>query len=113
MTSPQERASLSGNDLWPIALAGLVCSAFVYAGFRSIRGTAWNTLGYGVISIICGVSISAYGVLLAGLLGFVLAGIFLVVGGALLVAGILAIRVRNEYTTWRRPRKKPLPPFSR
>jgi uncharacterized membrane protein len=106
----------------------LVGAAFILAGFRSISGTAKNTHAYGIGSIILGVPMVLGGILFGliavveyvqyvqggaghfgqhsfvGPFGFAVAGIFLPVGAGLLLAGVLAIKGRDQYQAWRRAR---------
>jgi hypothetical protein len=125
--SPQDLGAITKADLWQIALVGLVGVGFGYAGFRTVSGTAKDTLAYGIASIILGGHMALAGIY-GGLItvwhlvdslhqggdgfwrrehGFMglfvaLAGISLPIGVGLLFAGILAIRARSQYKAWRR-----------
>lgn len=85
-----------------VALFG---AAFLHVGVQSVRGTARDTLGNGIGSIVFGLfsGLSALGTLAAG--QFVQFGINLLAGGGLLAAGILALIGRSDYKVWRKASK--------
>ncbi|HSQ55139.1 MAG TPA: hypothetical protein VLM40_05285 [Gemmata sp.] len=81
-----------------LALFGLV---FMHVGLQSIRGTAKDTLGNGIGSIIFGLLNLASGVIQAQAEHEIQAGIGFLVGIGLLAAGVLALVGRGEYKEWR------------
>jgi hypothetical protein len=104
---------------------GLVCTllfgafvggVFVHVGVQSVNGTAKDTLGNGVGSMIFALLYGGWAVvaLLAALVVGGTLGIILVIGGgvniisgvALLIAGILALIGRADYKAWRRAQKR-------
>lgn len=82
------------------AFLGLFASAFIYVGVQSVAGTARDTLGNGIGSIVFGL------VAFAGVVGQIFFGQFVHAllsfqgGCGLLVAGVLALLGRQDYRTW-------------
>lgn len=90
--------------------AGLIGGAFVFVGIQSIRGTARDTLGNSIGSIVFGMlylGLSVLGLALgtragnAGA-GMILAFIMFIIAAGLMGAGILGLVGRKEYKEWRR-----------
>jgi hypothetical protein len=102
----------TGDRVFVALLAMLIGAVFIHAGLQSTRGTAKDTLGNGIGSIIFAGLIGGAGVLLllgslvvggtVGLIGAVLGGINLLNGVGLLAAGVLALLGRHAYKAWRR-----------
>ena len=96
---------LVGADSCAMVIYGLIAAAFLFVGVQSVRGTARDTLGNGVGSIILGV----LGLGVVGLnaaFGQFLQAAGVVVGAALLLtAGILALVGRSQYRLWKRARE--------
>ncbi len=89
------------GTLCGLAFVGLIGAAFLFVGVQSVRGTARDTLGNGVGSIILGL-LGLGGVALYASLGqFIPAGGAAVGGGLLLTAGVLALVGRSPYKLWR------------
>jgi hypothetical protein len=95
----------------PVLLGVLFGAVFILVGVQSTRGTAKDTLGNGIGSIIFGLINGGFGALLiaggiaagsAGLIAVILGGISLLGGIGLLVAGVLALAGRGEYKAWQR-----------
>jgi len=80
------------------ALIGLV---FIHVGIQSIRGTARDTLGNGIGSLLFGLINLAQGGRLGMAGDFVLAGFYFLFGVLLIGAGVLALAGRREYRQWR------------
>jgi hypothetical protein len=91
--------------------------AFLFVGAQTVKGTAKDTLGNGIGSLVFGVLIGSVGALLVvaalaltGALSLILliaGGINVFAGVGLLVAGILALAGREQYKAWRRgPRRR-------
>ncbi len=91
--------------LLAMVIYGLIAAAFLFVGVQSVRGTARDTLGNGVGSIILGV----LGLGVVGLnaaIGQYLQAAGVVVGAVLLLtAGILALVGRSPYKLWRRAQR--------
>jgi hypothetical protein len=98
-----------------VVIIVLFGAAFLFVGVQSIRGTASDTLGNGIGSIIFGVlNLSCGGSALVGLSGGMVRGgpaaivvgigaAINVLGGlALLTAGVLALIGRSQYLAWKR-----------
>jgi hypothetical protein len=89
-----------------VLFIALVGGVFVHVGVTSIRGTAKDTLGNGIGSILFGVLIGGLGVLGSLATGQILQAVInLATSAGLLVAGVLALVGRPEYQAWRRQRK--------
>jgi hypothetical protein len=97
---------------WIAILFGAV---FIHVGVQSIRGTARDTLGNGIGSIIFGLLNGGIGALLllgalatgraTALVPAIIGGINLVSSVGLLAAGVLAILGREDYKAWRQMQK--------
>lgn len=86
-------------------LAGLFGAAFIYVGVQSINGTAQDTLGNGIGSIIFGLLNAAGFAVQLGAGQILQAGIYGICAAGLITAGILALVGRDAYKTWRRAQK--------
>jgi len=99
----------------PVVIGVLVGAVFIHVGVQSTRGTAKDTLGNGIGSIIFGLLNGGFGALLlvgavaaggtAGLIVGILGGVNLLGGIGLLAAGVLALVGRDEYKAWRRAQR--------
>ncbi len=120
-------ATVSGGPADPCpgfccCFATLFGIAFIEGGFRSVKGTAEDTLGIAICSLLFGllqVGFVALFVLAALLAGsptpinqgpaspeFIASGISSAVGLGLIAAGVLALAGRQDYLAWRRWRKE-------
>lgn len=98
-----------------VLIGVLVGAVFIHVGVQSTRGTAKDTLGNGIGSIIFGLLNGGLGALLlvgavaaegtAGLIAGILGGVSILGGIGLLAAGVLALVVREEYRAWRRAQR--------
>jgi hypothetical protein len=97
-------------------LVGLFGAAFIFVGVQTVRGTAADTLGNGIGSIIFGLlnfscGLGSLPVAInpptagAGVAFGIQAGIGFLSGAGLLIAGILALVGRGGYKTWRKALK--------
>lgn len=85
-------------------LGGLL---FLYGGIRATRGTSPGMLGSGIGSLLLGVTWVAVGPAIASLRNGSDAVVLLVcvgLGGALILAGFLALMGRSNYQKWREAR---------
>ncbi|HVS39001.1 MAG TPA: hypothetical protein VMS17_25810 [Gemmataceae bacterium] len=110
------RAGGAGQDLGAAFAAGGFCGAvvialfgiaFLFVGIQSVRGTARDTLGNGIGSVIFSVLQFGWAALAvsmsAGQIGnIVQAGVAVVTGALLLTAGVLALVARGAYRDWKR-----------
>jgi len=91
-------------------LAGLF---FLYGGFRAMSGTSPGTLRSGVASILLGSLWVGAGVVMSTNLGLESNGMLLLIsggmGGALILAGFLAVMGRSNYQRWRDARAGGVP----
>jgi hypothetical protein len=84
---------------------GFVAGVFIHVGVQSISGTARDTLGNGIGSIIFGGLHEGGGILSVVSENTIQAGVDFLAGIGLLVAGVMALLCRSEYRTWRKARK--------
>jgi hypothetical protein len=94
-----------------LLLAVLFGAVFIHVGIQSVRGTAKDTLGNGIGSIVIGaLNMGIGGVLMAAglaapgtasLIAVVGGGISILGGCGLIGAGILALAGRSAYRSWR------------
>lgn len=85
---------------------GLIAGAFIFVGVQTVRGTATDTMGNSIGSLIFGglQLVIAIGL---GFVGEVLrAGILALLAGCLLGCGTLGIVGRKDYKAWRKARKR-------
>ncbi len=106
---PGQRAGLAGGVLCGGLFVGLVGGVFIHVGVTTLAGTAKDTLGNGIGSIIFAALVGGSGMLRLALLGanvveLVGALVNLLGGAALLVAGILALVGRDGYRAYRHAR---------
>jgi hypothetical protein len=111
-TPPELRGPIMSGAVCVGLIVALFGGVFIHVGVQSISGTAKDTLGNGIGSIIFGALIG--GLSLVALLGtaavrggnvgggVLQAAINLVVAAALLAAGVLALIGRDGYRAWRR-----------
>jgi len=99
-----------GGDMVAVLIVILFGAVFINVGVQSLRGTAADTLGNGIGSIIFGVLNAGYGAMIfvgaavGGLpmaLAVVIGGISILGGIGLLTAGVLALVGRQDYKAWR------------
>jgi hypothetical protein len=88
-------------------LAGVACvalfgAAFLFVGVKSVTGTAGDTLGNGIGSIVFGALNLGGAALFAGAGRFIQSGVSLIYAGCLIAAGVLALVGRADYKEWRR-----------
>ncbi len=88
-----------------LVFIGLIGAAFLFVGIQSVRGTARDTLGNGVGSILFAVMIGCYATVLFAGPNSVAAGIGALEAAILLAAGVLALAGGNQYKLWRRAKK--------
>ncbi len=86
-------------------LSALFGAVFIHVGVQSVRGTARDTLGNGIGSIIFGLLQLAVGVLKMIQADAIVGSIGLLSGVGLLVAGVLALVGRDKYKAWRRSQR--------
>ncbi len=94
---------LMGGLMCTMVVVGLIAVAFLFVGVQSVRGTARDTLGNGVGSIILALlqfgGAAYYGLQLNNVVQAAVAS----VGGVLLLtAGVLALVGRSTYRDWKR-----------
>jgi hypothetical protein len=100
-----EAGGVIGGALCGGLIGGLFGAAFIFVGVQSVRGTANDTLGNGVGSII-------FAFLDFGLAALNAAenplqsGIYGLCGFGLLAAGILALIGRSQYKAWRKAERR-------
>ncbi len=108
------RRGAVGGALCGAVLGGFFGAVFIHVGVGSIKGTAKDTLGNGVGSIIFGLMNFGAGVVqLAGPDGaddsgaarFIFIGLYFLAGVGLIAAGALALAGRAQYKAWRKARK--------
>jgi hypothetical protein len=110
-----EAAGRATGSMCGVAVILLFGGAFILVGVQSIRGTAKDTLGNGIGSIVfgflnlgCGLMLMLGGAMAGGGAGVVIligSAISLLAGVGLLAAGVLALIGRDAYKTWRRAQK--------
>jgi hypothetical protein len=114
--SGAEGAGRAAGGICTVLLLVVFGAVFVHVGIQSIRGTAKDTLGNGMGSIVFGLLNLGYGVMLLGV-GVAAGGMATVIGVlglavgfsagvGLLAAGVLALVGRQDYKAWRRAHKR-------
>jgi hypothetical protein len=107
----QEKASDAAAFGGPCAsiFIGLVALVFISAGRQSMRGTARDTLGNGLGSVIFGLLQLVGGLAAVAVELWLQAVVALVAGATLTSAGILALANRGTYKAWKRGEYRPAP----
>jgi hypothetical protein len=109
-------AAPAGAQMCGVLLIALFGGAFLMVGVQSVRGTARDTLGNGIGSIIfavivggAGALVLAGGAIVGGVVGataMFIAVINLLEAAALLIAGVMALVGREGYKTWQRAERQ-------
>jgi hypothetical protein len=128
-------AGMNGTNIGGVACGALFGIAFVFVGVQSVKGTAKDTLGNGIGSLVIGVLNAGVGALMligglalssgavaappqaAGQPAMQQLGLIAVIGGAvsifaglgLILAGVLALMGRTDYKVYRRAGRRPDP----
>lgn len=127
LAPPQERAPAMSGAVCGVLFAGLVGGVFIHVGIQTVGGTAKDTLGNGIGSLLIGVllGLCALGLMVAAELtgwrrpgvdlkahDLIIAVVNLLAACGLVVAGVLALAGREGYREYRRYRKAiaPSPP---
>jgi hypothetical protein len=85
-----------------LCCGSLIGGAFIFVGAQSVRGTANDTLGNGIGSIVLGILQLAYSAIAALVrVSFLDLAIGCILGIGLLVAGVIALLGRSDYKAWR------------
>jgi hypothetical protein len=84
---------------------GLIGGAFIFVGIQTVLGTARDTLGNGIGSIVFGVLNGGHGLGYALTREYLLSAVSFLCGVGLLTAGVLALVGRDRYKEWRRARR--------
>jgi uncharacterized membrane protein HdeD (DUF308 family) len=88
------------------AFIGLFGGGFIFVGVQSIQGSAVDTLGNGIGSIIFSALVMISGAAQLANNLVIQAGVSFLFGAGLLAAGILALVGRTDYKRWRRFQKE-------
>jgi hypothetical protein len=98
----QAAAGVVGGLICVAFIVGLFGAAFLYVGNQTVRGTARDTIGNSIGSIVFALFQFA-GAAGNGISGrFVQSGVSAVGGTLLLTAGVLALAGRSQYKLWRK-----------
>ena len=100
----QKEAAVGGAVCVGLVM-GLFGAVFIHVGYQSIRGTARDTLGNGIGSIVFGLLQFGSGAMNAKQQQLVASASGFICGLGLLAAGILALAARSEYRAWRKALK--------
>jgi hypothetical protein len=116
------RAPEAAGGVCAVVFALFIGGVFVFVGIQSVQGTARDTLGNGIGSLIFGLIYLGYGVVMVlggvaaagtGLPGgavlAIFGGVFVLGGAGLLAAGVLALVGRQDYKAWRRAQRSRTP----
>jgi hypothetical protein len=97
-----EKGAAIGGGACGGLILGLFGAVFLHVGVQSVRGTARDTLGNGIGSILFGLLNMGAGVLQVAGGQILQAGLAFVPGAGLIAAGVLALVGRRDYKAWRR-----------
>ena len=89
-----------------MVLVGLFGAAFIAAGSQTLKGTAKDTMGNGIGSLVFALLEIGLGVLALNFGVNFFAIIYLACGAGLMGAGIIALMNRTDYLEWRAYKKK-------
>lgn len=103
-----EGASTIGGGLCIAIVVGLFGAVFLHVGNQSVRGTARDTLGNGVGSMLFGLFYFGGAAAQTAIGQIVQAGVAGLGGVLLLTAGLLALIGRGQYKLWRKSQKDQL-----
>jgi hypothetical protein len=101
-TAGRQAAGAVGALVCMSSVVGLFAAAFLFVGVQTVRGTARDTLGNGIGSIVFSL-LEFGGAAASGSVGqFAQSGVSALSGMALLAAGVLALAGRSQYKLWRK-----------
>jgi hypothetical protein len=98
-------AAAAAGGVCGAAIIGLFAAAFIFVGVQSIKGTARDTLGNSIGSIVFALLNLGGGILQASAGQYLTGIISFLAGAGLLVAGILALVARSDYRAWRKAQR--------
>jgi hypothetical protein len=101
----QEKGEVVFGGLCTGLFIGLIGGAFIFVGIQTILGSARDTLGNGIGSIIFGVLNGGAGLGQVLIREYFQSAISFICGVGLLTAGVLALVGRDGYKRWRRARR--------
>jgi hypothetical protein len=101
----QEKGEVVFGGLCMGLFIGLIGGAFIFVGVQTILGSARDTLGNGIGSIIFGVLNGGAGLGQALTKEYFQSAVSFLCGVGLLTAGVLALVGRDGYKRWRRAQK--------
>jgi hypothetical protein len=101
----QEKGEVVFGGICTGLFFGLIGAAFIFVGVQSVLGTARDTIGNGIGSIIFGVLNGGAGLGQILTLQYIQSVVSFLCGVGLLAAGVLALVGRNQYKAWRRARR--------
>ena len=93
-------AAVAGGFCGGLMLA-LFGAVFIHVGIQSVRGTARDTLGNGIGSILFGLINFVSAAVQSNAGHGIQAGIGVLIGTGLVTAGVLALMGRTDYKAWR------------
>jgi len=101
----QEKGEVVFGGLCTGLFIGLIGGAFIFVGIQSVLGSARDTLGNGIGSIIFGVLNGGAGMGQILTREYFQSAISFLCGVGLLTAGVLALVGREQYKAWRRAQR--------
>jgi len=101
----QEKGEVVFGGLCTGLFIGLIGGAFIFVGIQTILGSARDTLGNGIGSIIFGILNGGAGLGQVLIREYFQSAISFICGVGLLTAGVLALVGRDGYKRWRRARR--------
>ncbi len=101
----QEKGEVVFSGLCTAVIFGLIGGAFIFVGVQTVFGTARDTLGNGIGSIIFGVLNGGAGLGYIFTREYFASVVSILCGVGLLAAGVLALVGRGQYKAWRKARR--------
>jgi len=102
---PAEKGALTSGAGCAFLLLAVFGAAFTYVGVQTVRGTAADTLGNSIGSIVFGLIQLGGGIIQGGRGQALASGIQFLAAAGLVAAGVLALVGRDQYKAWRRARR--------
>jgi hypothetical protein len=89
-----------------VLLIALFGAAFILVGVQTVKGTAKDTLGNSIGSLVFGALVIAGGIVNMTRGEVIQAGIGILAAGGLIAAGVLALVGRADYRAWRQAQQR-------
>jgi uncharacterized membrane protein HdeD (DUF308 family) len=104
--APAEAKGILAGGSCTVLLIALFGAAFILVGVQTVKGTAKDTLGNSIGSLVFGALVIAGGIVNMARGEVIPAGIGILAAAGLIAAGVLALIGRADYRAWRQAQQR-------